>query len=322
MSVSNSLTQKPKTMGLTAYLNQTAVRDQINSIVGGKRGTSFITSIVAAVQNNPLLRDCSNSSILSAALLGESLNLSPSTALSQYWLVPFQNRKTGTKEAVFQLGAAGYRALAMRSGQYKDIDFIVVHEGEYKGRDKFTGKQKFEFIEDDDEREALPVVGFLAYFELLNGFKKSVYWTKQKMLEHANRYSQAFNLEAYEKIQRGEMPQSEMWKYSSPWYSNTIGMAEKTLVKHLLSKYGILSTELVTAVTSDDAVIREDGTPDYVSTEEEVIVEQGKNEPDTGMNPPVENVQAEIVEKPKKAEPKKAEHTAEDVDAIAASLFK
>ena len=319
MAVSNSLTQQTKNVGLTAYLNQTAVRDQINSIVGSKRGTTFVTSIVAAVQNNPMLKDRSNSSILSAALLGESLNLSPSTALSQYWLVPFNNKKTGTKEAVFQLGSAGYRTLAMRSGQYRDIDFIVVHEGEYKGRDKFSGKQKFEFIEDDDERESLPVVGYLAWFELLNGFKKSVYWTKKQMEDHANRYSQAFNLEAYRKIQRGEMPQSEMWKYSSPWYTDFSLMAEKTLIKHLLSKYGILSTELVTAVTSDDAVINEDGTPNYVEMEDTTVATAKNEEPI--MPTPV--VESEIVEKTpakKKADPK--EEPKEDVDAIAAALFK
>ena len=319
MAVGNSLAQATKKTGLTAYLNESAVRDQINGIVGSKRGTAFITSIVAAVQNNPGLRECTNSSILSAALLGESLNLSPSTALSQYWMIPYKNNKTGTTEARFQMGAAGYRALALRSGQYRDIDFIVVHEGEYKGRDKFTGKQKFEFIEDDDEREALPVVGYLAYFELLNGFRKSIFWTHKKMLEHANRYSQAFNLEAYNKIQSGKMPQGEMWKYSSPWYTDFAGMAEKTLIKHLLSKYGILSTELITAVTSDDAVINDDGTPNYVEMEDTTVV-TAKNEPkeEPIMPPPVE---AEVVENPKKPE-KKAAQPAEDVDAIAAQLFK
>lgn len=318
MALNNSLTQQKKNMGLTAYLNQTAVRDQINSIVGGKRGTSFITSIVAAVQNNPLLKECTNSSILAAALLGESLNLSPSTALSQYWMIPYQNKKAGVTEAKFQMGAAGYRALALRSGQYRDIDFIVVHQGEYKGRDKFTGKQVFEFIEDDDEREKLPIAGFLAYFELLNGFRKSVFWTYNKMLEHANRYSQSFNLETFKKIQNGEIPQSEMWKYSSPWYTNTIGMAEKTLVKHLLSKYGILSTELITAVTSDDAVINEDGTPNYVETED-ITVTTAKNE-EPIMPPPVE---AEVVENPKKLEKKSAPKAdEEDTEAIAKALFK
>lgn len=318
MAVSNSLTKASGKTALTAYLNETAVRDQINSIVGSKRGVTLITNLVSAVQYNPALKDCTNSSLLSATLIGESLNLSPSAALQQYYLIPYKNNKIGVTEAKFQMGAAGYRALALRSGQYKDIDFIVVHEGEYKGRDKYTGKQVFEFIEDDDEREKLPISGFLAYFELLNGFRKSVFWTYNKMLEHANRYSQSFNLEAFKKIQNGEIPQSEMWKYSSPWYTNTIGMAEKTLIKHLLSKYGILSTELVTAVTSDDAVINPDMTPNYVEMED-TTVSTAKNE-EPIMPPPVE---VEVVEKPekKKSEPKET-HTAEDVEAIAASLFK
>jgi recombination protein RecT len=310
MAVSNSLTQTAKKTALTAYLNQSAVRDQINGILGSKRGTPFITSLVASVQMTPALRDCTNSSLLSAALIGESLNLSPSAALGQYWIIPYVNKKAGVTEARFQMGAAGYRTLAMRSGQYTDIDFIVVREGEYKGRDKFTGKQKFEFIEDDDEREKLPIAGFLAYFELVNGFKKSVFWTLNKMLEHANRYSQAFNLETYRKIQNGEIPQSEMWKYSSPWYTDTVSMAEKTLIKHLLSKYGILSTDLITAVTSDDAVIREDGTPDYVEMEEVTVSTAKKEEPI--MPPPVE----------KKPEQGGAPETPEEAAAIAGALFK
>jgi len=318
--VSNSLTKTTGKTSLAAYLNQDAIKQHINGIIGSKRGTPFITSLVSAVQSNPALKVCTNTSLLSAALLGESLNLSPSAALGQFWLIPFLNKKEGIREAQFQLGANGYKQLAMRTGQYKDIDFIVIHQGEYKGRDKFTGKQTFEFIEDDDEREALPIVGFLAYFELTNGFRKSVFWTKKKMVDHANRYSQAFNAEVYQKIQDGKIPASEMWKYSSPWYTDFTGMAEKTLIKHLLSKYGILSTELVTAVSSDNAVINPDMTPNYVETED-VVVEKSKNEPEPfPMNAPVE---AEVVEKPekKKSEPKST-HTEEDLDAIAAAMFK
>ena len=272
MAITNSLTAKNNKMGMTAYLNQDAVKAQITSIIGSKRGTSFITSVVSAVQANPALQECTNPSILSAALLGESLNLSPSASLGQFWIIPYNNKKKGIKEAQFQLGANGYKQLAMRTGQYKDIDFIEIHEGEYKGRDKFTGKQMFEFIQDDDEREALPVVGYLAYFELNNGFRKTVYWTKSKMEKHANQYSQAFDLEAYKKLQAGQIPQADMWKYSSYWYSNFAGMAEKTLIKHLLSKYGILSTELIQAADADGAVINDDGTKNYVEVEDVEVV--------------------------------------------------
>lgn len=270
MAVNNSLanSNQKRRLGMTAYLNQDAVKAQINSILGGKRGTAFISSIVSAVQATPALQECTNPSILSAALLGESLNLSNSQSLGQFWIIPYNNKKKGVKEAQFQLGANGFKQLAMRTGQYKDIDFIAIHEGEYKGRDKFTGKQVFEFLEDDDERDSLPVIGYLAYFELLNGFRKSVYWTKNKMEAHADKYSMAFDLDTYRKIQEGKIPQKDMWKYSSYWYSNFEGMAEKTLIKHLLSKWGILSTELITAIDADTAVIHEDGTKDYVDTEE------------------------------------------------------
>lgn len=272
MAVTNSLAKKtaPR-MGMAAYLNQDAVKAQINSILGSKRGTSFITSIVSAVQSTPALQECTQPSILQAALLGESLNLSPSASLGQFWILPYNNRKKGVKEAQFQLGAAGYKQLAMRTGQYRDIDFLEIHEGEYKGRDKHTGKQIFEFIEDDEERESLPVIGYMAYFELINGFRKSVYWTRSKMEKHADTYSQAFSLEAYRKLQAGEIPANDMWKYSSYWYSNFAGMAEKTLIKHLLSKWGILSTELITAIDADMTTINEDGTKNYVETDTDYI---------------------------------------------------
>lgn len=275
MAVQNSLAKSPQKsrLGMTAYLNQDAVKAQITSIIGSKRGTSFIASIVSAVQTTPALQECTNSSILQAALLGEALNLSPSPQLGQFWIVPFNNKKKGVKEGTFQLGANGYKQLAMRTGQYKDIDFLEIHEGEYKGRDKFTGKQVFEFIEDDDERESLPVVGYMAYFELLNGFRKTVYWTKAKMEKHADQYSQAFSIEAYRKLQNGEIPQNELWKYSSYWYSNFTGMAEKTLIKHILSKWGILSAELIQAMDADNTVINEDGTKNYVETDDDNIIE-------------------------------------------------
>lgn len=290
MSVNNSLanSNQKRRLGMTAYLNQDAVKAQINSILGGKRGTAFISSIVSAVQATPALQECTNPSILSAALLGESLNLSNSPSLGQFWIIPYNNKKKGVKEAQFQLGANGFKQLAMRTGQYKDIDFIAIHEGEYKGRDKFTGKQVFEFLEDDDERDSLPVIGYLAYFELLNGFRKSVYWTKNKMEAHADKYSMAFDLDTYRKIQEGKIPQKDMWKYSSYWYSNFEGMAEKTLIKHLLSKWGILSTELITAIDADMAVIKEDGTKEYVDNVPDVIdaptVEEGEQKAEAKSN--------------------------------------
>lgn len=129
--------------------------------------------------------------------LGESLNLSPSPQLGQYYMVPYKDKKRGTV-AQFQLGYKGYIQLAERSGQYLDIDAFPVVEGEYRGRDRFTRRPILEFLEDDGDRESRPVVGYYAYFELNNGFRKVLYWSKDKMLAHADRYSQAFHMEARE----------------------------------------------------------------------------------------------------------------------------
>ena len=274
MSVNNQLAKRDQgeqRLGIATYLKRDAVRNRINSILGSSKGTSFITSIVSAVQATPALKECTNQSILSAALIGESLNLSNSPSLGQFWMIPYKNKKKGILEASFQLGANGFKQLAMRTGQYLDIDFIVIYEGEYKGRDSKTGKQVFEYISDDDVRESLPVIGYKASFTLLNGFEKSIYWTRKKMEDHADKYSQAFSIEAYRKLQNGQIPQSELWKYSSYWYSNFDGMAEKTLIKHLLSKWGILSTELRTALESDMTIEHEDGTKEYVDTEPDMI---------------------------------------------------
>lgn len=297
MAVGNSLAaQKQQKTGLTAYLTQDAVKKQINSVVGGKNGTRFISSIVSAVQTTPALQECSNSSILSAALLGEALSLSPSPQLGQYYMVPFKNKKKGTSEAQFQIGYKGLMQLAQRSGQYLDIDAIEIHEGEYLGRDKFTGKQKFEFIEDDDERESLPVIGYLACFELLNGFRKSIYWSKRKMQEHADKYSNAFSLKVAELIAQGKIPESEMWKYSSFWYKNFDEMARKTMLRQLFQKYGApMSIDMVRAIDSDMAVINEEGMPDYVDNDQkegEIVEEQEfkevKQPPDPGVQEEVE----------------------------------
>jgi recombination protein RecT len=269
-------TQQPKT-GIASYLANDKVRANIIQVAGQKNSQRFIASVVSAVQTNPALQECTNTSILSSALLGEALNLSPSPQLGQYYMVPYKKKdKQGNVvavEAQFQLGAKGYKQLAMRTGQYLDIDCIYIHEGEYLGRDRFTGKPKFEFIEDDEVKESLPIIGYLAYFELINGFKKQLYWSKAKMEKHADMYSQAFSLDAYHKLQNGEIPQKELWKYSSFWYKSFDEMAEKTMIRQLISKWGIMSIEMEDAYTRDMAVIDEHGNPNYVDNSEVTVDE-------------------------------------------------
>ncbi|MEF9865509.1 MAG: recombinase RecT [Oscillospiraceae bacterium] len=276
MSQSNAL-QKPK---FSVAIQTDMYRNLINNTLqDAKRASRFIASISSAVATNPALQECDAGTILSSALLGEALNLSPSPQLGQYYLVPYNDKKRDCKVAQFQLGAKGYKQLAIRSGQYLDIDCIEIKQGEFMGRDKYNGKQRFEFIEDDAARENLPTIGYLAYFELLNGFKKQIYWTVEKMENHANTYSQAFNLNTFHKIKNGEIPQSDMWKYSSFWYKSFAEMAEKTMLRQLISKWGIMSIEMQDAITKDMAVIDKDGNTTYVdvdSVDEQEPIEHDK----------------------------------------------
>lgn len=250
------ITQPKQKIGFTSFMTSTAVQKKVNEVVGGERGQRFISSIVSAVTTNPLLKECTNESIFSGALLGESLNLSPSPQLGLFYLVPFNDKERG-KVAQFQLGFRGYINLAIRTGQYKDIDTIEIREGEYLGRDKESGKQKFEFIEDENERESKPIIGYMAYFEMINGFTKKIYWTKEKMEAHALKYSQAYKKDKTKKT-----------SYSF-WTNNFDEMAFKTLLRQLISKWGVMSIDMQTAFEKDMAVIKENGDFDYVDTIEE-----------------------------------------------------
>lgn len=267
MAVNNSLTKSGgnKPAPFSAVISSDGYKKLIsNTLRDPKRANRFVASITSAVSANPALQACDPATIVSAGLLGESLNLSPSPVLAQFYMVPYNDRKNGRTVAQFQMGVAGYKQLAIRSGQYVDLDAIEIREGEYKGRDKSNGKPVFEFIEDDSIRENTPIVGYLAYFEMLNGFKKSVYFSHEKMLNHADQYSKAFSREKYEAIKAGKIPQSEMWKYSSPWYTGFTGMALKTVLRQLLSKWAVLSIDMQTAISSDMGVINDDNSVDFV----------------------------------------------------------
>lgn len=286
MAVQNSLANRQAKVGLTAYLTRDAVKDQINSIVGGKNGTRFISSIVSAVQVNPALQECDNQSIVSAALLGESLNLSPSPQLGQFYMVPFDNKKKGTKEAQFQLGYKGYIQLAIRSGYYKRLNVMAIKEGELIRYDPLNEEIEVNLIDDDIVREETPTAGYYAMFEYENGFRKTLYWSKKKMLAHAEKYSFAFykngGARSLELIEQGKITEKDMYKYSSFWFKDFDGMALKTMLRQLISKWGIMSIDLQTAIDKDMAVIREEGTADYVdsyrSENEDAVSEQEVNE--------------------------------------------
>ena len=279
MSANIPATQKQR---FSVAITTDTYKNMINNTLGDpERSRRFVASITSAVAVNPALQECTPATILAGALLGESLNLSPSPQLGQYYLVPFKERVKGKdgkviwltdeqgnkikdqngkyvplteSRAQFVLGFKGYLQLAIRSGQYKDIDVMVIREGEYLGKDSETGRPLFRFLEDDDESR--PVVGYFAFFEYLNGFKKTLYWSKQKMMNHADQYSPAFSAEAYQKIQEGKIPDADMWKYSSFWYKNFDEMAKKTMLRQLISRWGIMSIEMQQGFVQDSKFIQ------------------------------------------------------------------
>lgn len=252
MALQNSLTANKQKLGIAAYMSNQAVRNQINMVVG-KHAEGFITSIVSAVQTNPALQECTKQSILSAALLGEGLKLSPSPQLGHYYLVPFKNNRQGTTEAQFQLGYKGYLQLAIRSGQYKKINVLAIKEGELVRYDPLEETIEVNLIDDEVARENAPTVGYYAMFEYVNGFRKAMYWSRQKMESHAQKYSKGYAAH----------------KGYTFWEKEFDAMALKTMIRQLISKWGIMSIELQNAIESDQAVIREDGTKDYVDVVEE-----------------------------------------------------
>lgn len=286
MAVSNSLVQsrggKPKTF--SAFLTSDAIKHKINEMVGGRDGQRFITSIISAVSTNPALSECEHSTILSAAMLGESLKLSPSPQLGQYYMVPFKDKKRGCKVAQFQLGYKGYIQLAIRSGYYKKLNVLAIKQGELVRFDPLEEEIEVNLVEDDAEREALPTIGYYAMFEYQNGFKKAMYWSREKMMAHADKYSMAFSAKAFEKLQAGEIPEKDLWKYSSFWYKDFDGMAYKTMLRQLISKWGIMSIDLQKAMDGDMGTINEDGSVDYVD-----------NYPDEAPAPAEEPAPAPIV---------------------------
>lgn len=285
MAVQNSLVAKKKATGFTAYLTADAVKEQINKVVGSKNGTRFISSIVSAVNNNKELQTCSNSSILSAALLGESLNLSPSPQLGQYYLVPFNN-KDG-KVAQFQLGYKGYIQLAIRSGQYKKINVLAIKEGELVRYDPLNEEIEVNLIEDEEEREKAPTIGYYAMFEYTNGFKKAMYWSKEKMEAHAIKYSAGY---------AADKRKGNQYTF---WSKDFDGMAYKTMLRQLISKWGIMSIDLVTAIDADMTIVNEDGSKSYVEVEEEMN-NYTENEPE-------KIIDGEAVESTEKATEEKEE---------------
>ena len=271
--MSNLVTNRPK---FSVAIQSDMYKNLINQTLGDKdRATRFIASISSAVATNQALQECDAGTILSGALLGESLNLSPSPQLGQYYLVPFNDSKKGYKVAQFQLGYKGYIQLAIRSGQYKKLNVLAIKKGELIKYDPLNEEIEVNLIEDEEERENAETIGYYAMFEYTNGFRKSLYWSKSKMEKHALKYSKGYSAH----------------KGYTFWEKDFDGMAYKTMLRQLISKWGIMSIDMQQAVEKDMATINTDGTYEYVDNEETIIEQE---EPKENIEIQAENTEKEV----------------------------
>lgn len=298
MAVNNSLVARqqnqPQKTGITDFLNRVDVVANIDQALGKENRQRFITGVISAVNTNQTLSECTKASIFAGALLGESLKLSPSTQLGHYYLVPFNDKEKG-KVAQFQLGYKGYIQLAIRSGQYKKLNVMAVKEGELEYFDPLNEEIKINLMVDKwDEREEAKTIGYYAVFELVNGFKKAIYWSKKQMMLHADTYSPSFSAKgttvktrygekqkvSFEEFEAGKYPEQDAWMYSSFWYKNFDAMAYKTMLRQLISKWGIMSVDLQTAIEKDMTFTDESGKVNYVEPESDVIDMDMSGQPD------------------------------------------
>lgn len=214
-------------------------QDYLSQVLGEKK-SSFVNNITALVANDKKLQVCQPSTLIYAGIKATALDLPLDANLGYAYVIPYKNNKSGITEAQFQMGYKGFIQLAQRSGQFKLLNAVEIREGELKNANLITGEFEFEMVEN---REDKPIIGYAAFFRLTNGFEKTLYWSKEKMERHAQRYSQTYG------------SKYENTRNSSKWVTDFDAMAHKTIIKALLSKYAPLSVDMRTAVESDQAVI-------------------------------------------------------------------
>lgn len=283
----NQLTaQKPK---FSMVIGSDKMQRLINQTLGDKKKAErYTAAIMSAVATNPQLSSCEAISIITGSLLGESLGLAHSPQLGQYYLVPFKVKaKNGVPEhydASFILGFRGLIQLAIRSGYYKKINVLEVKKGELKYYNPFTEEIDIEPMQDVDEREKTETIGYYAMFEYLNGFRKILYWSKAQMISHADKYSPAFSAGAtggkYPKVsfadyEAGKYDKNDEWLYSSFWYKGFDGMAKKTMLRQLISKWGVMSADMQQALTFDEGIthVSSGGSFEVEGVQEEEVPE-------------------------------------------------
>lgn len=222
---------------LRGMLASPAIRERFESILGNK-ARAFASSIISVTQGNKALLECDPGSIIASAAMAASLDLPIIGSLGQSCIVPYSGK------AQFQIMARGFVQLALRSGQYKTMNAVEVHDGEIVSRNRLTGEIDF----NPDGKKSEKIVGFLFYFKLKTGFEKYTYMTVEECQAHGKKYSKSYGSD------------------HSKWKTDFNAMALKTVVKQGLSKWGPLSTEMQTAIQFDQAAVSDDGTPEYIDS--------------------------------------------------------
>lgn len=242
----------------TQLLQSPAMQKRLNEVLGEKRH-QFVSSLISALNTNKQLADCEPNSVIFAAMTAASLDLPINPSLGFAHIVPYNVK--GIKVAQFQIGYKGFVQLAIRSGQYQKINALAVKQGELVKFDRLTEEIEISWIEDEEERDKAETIGYIAYFELMNGFKKTIYWTKKEMEIHAEKYSQAY---------KNDLKKNT---YDSFWSKDFDSQGLKTVIKALISKWGIMSIEMQKAIETDQAVIDENENINYIDNPEENQIE-------------------------------------------------
>lgn len=215
-------------MSLGELMHSPAVVRKLNEVWNSPQmANSFMSSVISVANGNPQLRNAEPMSIIGAAMVAATMQLQVIPTLGQCYIIPYG------KKAQFQVGYLGLLQLCQRSGQFKKILAAPVHEGEYVSGDEFDE----EYVFDKKQKKSDKVIGYMAKFELLNGFTKVAYWDIEKVKAHATKFSQAFRA-----------------GFNSPWKSDFDAMAQKTVLKSIL-KFAPKSIEMQNAVTFDQSVI-------------------------------------------------------------------
>ena len=270
-SITTGEKQPVTTLGMVkGYLAQDSVKNRFNEVLG-KKAPQFIASIINTVGNSKQLQECEPTSIISSAMVAAALDLPIDPNLSFAALVPYKNGKTGVTSAQFQMMYKGFIQLAIRSGQYKNMNVAEVYEDEIESYNPIYGTVTFvsDFSKTEQRRNGNKdkIVGYFSFFDLMTGFHKELYMTKEDCLNHAKTYSSAFRQD----LNKG-------WS-SSKWTTNFDDMAKKTVIKQLISKWGIMTVEMQKAILDDQKVFEdEEGSyadnPDkHLPTENEEVID-------------------------------------------------